>query len=155
MLALFKESFAMNFRKKKNNYFRPSLFQLEERLTPTTNPLGYVQPNLITANPTSRVLDITYDAHVSTQSLETLNSSAVPTTGFLTYQWTINDGLNSVYNSTTAAYEPSVITTGDTYPAPTLRVNRGDTLRITLLNDLEGTAFESLQMQYLQDHSTA
>ncbi|NDH05988.1 hypothetical protein EBX93_08685, partial [bacterium] len=136
----------MNFKKKKNNFFRPSLFQFEDRLTPTTNPLGYVQPNLITANPTTKVLDITYDAHVSTQLLETRTSSAVPTTGFLTYRWTINDGFNSVYNSTTSTYDPSVIVTGDTYPAPTLRVNRGDTLRITLLNDLEGTAFESLQI---------
>lgn len=144
-MNLFKEP-GMNFKKKKNNFFRPSLFQFEDRLTPTTNPLGYVQPNLITANPTTKVLDITYDAHVSTQLLETRTSSAVPTTGFLTYQWTINDGLNSVYNSATASYQPSVITTGDTYPAPTLRVNRGDTLRITLLNDLEGTAFESLQI---------
>ena len=136
----------MNFKKKKNNFFRPSLFQLEDRLTPTTNPLGYVQPNLITANPSTKVLDIIYDAHVSTQPLETLTSSAVPTTGFLTYRWTINDGINSVYNSTTSTYDPSAIVTGDTYPAPTLRVNRGDTLRITLLNDLEGTAFESLQI---------
>lgn len=144
-MNLFKEP-GMNFKKKKNNFFRPSLFQFEDRLTPTTNPLGYVQPNLITANPTTKVLDITYDAHVSTQLLETRTSSAVPTTGFLTYRWTINDGFNSVYNSTTSTYDPSVIVTGDTYPAPTLRVNRGDTLRITLLNDLEGTAFESLQI---------
>ena len=144
-MNLFKEP-GMNFKKKKNNFFRPSLFQFEDRLTPTTNPLGYVQPNLITANPTTKVLDITYDAHVSTQLLETLASSAVPTTGFLTYRWTINDGFNSIYNSTTSTYDPSAIVTGDTYPAPTLRVNRGDTLRITLLNDLEGTAFESLQI---------
>jgi FtsP/CotA-like multicopper oxidase with cupredoxin domain len=144
-LNLFKEP-GMNFKKKKNNFFRPSLFQFEDRLTPTTNPLGYVQPNLITANPTTKVLDITYDAHVSTQLLETLASSAVPTTGFLTYRWTINDGFNSIYNSTTSTYDPSAIVTGDTYPAPTLRVNRGDTLRITLLNNLEGSAFENLQI---------
>ena len=136
----------MNIKKKKNSFFKPSLFLLEDRITPTTNPLGYVQPNVITANPTTRLLDITYTAHVSTQSLETLASSAVPTTGFLTYSWTINDGFNSVYNSTTSAYDPSVLTTGDTYPAPTLKVNRGDTLRITLLNDLEGQAFEALQI---------
>jgi FtsP/CotA-like multicopper oxidase with cupredoxin domain len=95
-------------------------------------------------------LDITYTAHVSTQPLETLTSSAVPTTGFLTYSWIINDGFNSVYNSTTSAYDPSVLTTGDTYPAPTLKVNRGDTLRITLLNDLEGQAFEALQIPATQ-----
>lgn len=136
----------MNIKKQKNSFFRPSLFQLEDRLTPTTNPLGYVQPNLITANPSTKVLDITYTAHVSTQSLETLASSAAPTTGFLTYSWIINDGFNSVYNSATSTYQASVLTTGDTYPAPTLRVNRGDTLRITLLNELEGQAFESLQI---------
>ena len=136
----------MNIKKKKNSFFRPSLFLLEDRITPTTNPLGYVEPNLITANPSTKVLDITYTAHVSTQPLETLTSSAVPTTGFLTYSWVINDGFNSVYNSTTSAYDPSVLTTGDTYPAPTLKVNRGDTLRVTLLNDLEGQAFEALQI---------
>jgi len=122
------------------------LFRLEDRLTPTTNPLGYVEPNVITANPTTHVLDITYTAHVSTQLLETLTTPAVNTIGFLTYSWIINDGFNSVYNSTTAAYDPSVITTGDSYPAPTLKVNRGDTLRITLLNELEGQAFEALQI---------
>jgi FtsP/CotA-like multicopper oxidase with cupredoxin domain len=140
----------MNLKKKKNSFFRPFLFQLEDRLTPTTNPLGYVEPNVITANPTTRLLDITYTAHVSTQPLETLTSSAVPTTGFLTYSWIINDGFNSVYNSTTSSYDPSVLTTGDTYPAPTLKVNRGDTLRITLLNDLEGQAFEALQIPATQ-----
>jgi FtsP/CotA-like multicopper oxidase with cupredoxin domain len=136
----------MNIKKKKNSFFRPSLFQLEDRFTPTTNPLGYVEPNLITANPTTRLLDITYTAHVSTQLLETLTTPAVNTTGFLTYSWIINDGFNSVYNPTTSSYDPSVLTTGDSYPAPTLKVNRGDTLRITLLNDLEGQAFEALQI---------
>ena len=140
----------MNIKKKKNSFFKPSLFLLEDRITPTTNPLGYVEPNLITANPSTKVLDITYTAHVSTQPLETLTSSAVPTTGFLTYRWTINDGFNSVYNTTTATYDPSVITTGDTYPAPTLKVNRGDTLRVTLLNDLEGQAFKALQIPATQ-----
>lgn len=146
LFGLLKGAYTMNIKKKKNIFFRPSLFQLEDRLTPTNNPLGYVQPNLITANPATKVLDIVYDAHVSTQLLETRTSIAVPTTGFLTYRWTINDGFNSVYNTTTATYDPSVITTGDTYPAPTLRVNRGDTLRITLLNELEGQAFEALQI---------
>ena len=140
----------MNIKKKKNSFFKPSLFLLEDRITPTTNPLGYVEPNVITANPATRILDITYTAHVSTQPLETLTSSAVPTTGFLTYSWIINDGFNSVYNSTTSAYDPSVLTTGDTYPAPTLKVNRGDTLRVTLLNDLEGQAFEALQIPATQ-----
>ena len=136
----------MNIKKKKNSFFKPCLLNLEDRLTPTTNPLGYIEPNIITANPSTKVLDITYTAHVSTQTLETLASSAVPTTGFLTYSWIINDGINSVYNSATSTYQPSVLTTGDTYPAPTLKVNRGDTLRITLLNELEGQAFEALQI---------
>jgi FtsP/CotA-like multicopper oxidase with cupredoxin domain len=56
--------------------------------------------------------------------------TSFPTTGFLTYNWTINDGLNTVDGVANSA------TTGDTFPAPTLKVNRGDTLRITLLNDL-------------------
>jgi len=82
--------------------------------------------------------------------LETLTTPAVNTTGFLTYSWIINDGFNSVYNPTTSSYDPSVLTTGDSYPAPTLKVNRGDTLRITLLNDLEGQAFEALQIPATQ-----
>jgi FtsP/CotA-like multicopper oxidase with cupredoxin domain len=78
-------------------------------------------------------LDITYEAHQSTQPLESLVGgvpTSFPTTGFLTYAWTINDGLNTVDGVANSA------TTGDTFPAPTLKVNRGDTLRITLLNDL-------------------
>jgi FtsP/CotA-like multicopper oxidase with cupredoxin domain len=130
----------MNIKKKKNSFFRPNLFLLEDRITPS----AYVEPNVITANPATHVLAMTYDAHVSTQPLETLTTPAVPTTGFLTYAWTINDGLNFVNGSYSA------ITTGDTYPAPTLKVNRGDTLRITLLNDLEGQAFEALQIPATQ-----
>ena len=136
----------MNLKKKKNSFFKPCLLNLEDRITPTTNPLGYVQPNLISANPSTKFLDITYTAHVSIQPLETLTTPAVNTTGFLTYKWTINDGLNSVYNSATSTYQPSVSTQGDTFPAPTLKVNRGDTLRITFQNELEGQAFEALQI---------
>ena len=136
----------MNIKKKKNSFFKPCLLNLEDRITPTTNPLGYVQPNLISANPSTKFLDITYTAHVSIQPLETLTTPAVNTTGFLTYKWTINDGLNSVYNSATSTYQPSVSTQGDTFPAPTLKVNRGDTLRITFQNELEGQAFEALQI---------
>ena len=145
----------MNIKKKKNSFFRPSLFQLEDRLTPS----AYVEPNLITSNPATHVLDITLTAHASTQNLEvftsplvftdasngTSNSPANPplgtTTkavdGFLTYSWKINDGFNSVYNLTTSKYDPSGVLMGDSYPGPTLKVNRGDTLRITLLNGLE------------------
>jgi FtsP/CotA-like multicopper oxidase with cupredoxin domain len=119
----------MNIKKKKNSFFKPSLFLLEDRITPS----AYVEPNVIIANPTTRVLDITYEAHQSTQPLESLVGgvpTSFPTTGFLTYAWTINDGLNTVDGVANSA------TTGDTFPAPTLKVNRGDTLRITLLNDL-------------------
>ncbi|MEI6687497.1 MAG: multicopper oxidase domain-containing protein, partial [Planctomycetota bacterium] len=145
----------MNIKKKKNSFFRPSLFQLEDRLTPS----AYVEPNLITSNPATHVLDITLTAHASTQNLEvftsplvftdasngTSNSPANPplgtTTkavdGFLTYSWKINEGFNSVYNLTTSKYDPSGVLMGDSYPGPTLKVNRGDTLRITLLNGLE------------------
>ena len=145
----------MNIKKKKNSFFRPSLFQLEDRLTPS----AYVEPNLITSNPATHVLDITLTAHASTQNLEvftsplvftdaskgTSNSPANPplgtTTkavdGFLTYSWKINEGVNSVYNLTTSKYDPSGVLMGDSYPGPTLKVNRGDTLRITLLNGLE------------------
>ena len=102
---------------------------LEDRITPS----AYVEPNVIIANPTTRVLDITYEAHQSTQPLEFLVGgvpTSFPTTGFLTYAWTINDGLNTVNGVANSA------TTGDSYTGPTLKVNRGDTLRITLLNDL-------------------
>jgi FtsP/CotA-like multicopper oxidase with cupredoxin domain len=119
----------MNIKKKKNSFFRPSLLLLEDRLTPS----AYVEPNVIIANPTTRVLDITYEAHQSTQPLEFLVGgvpTSFPTTGFLTYAWTINDGLNTVNGVANSA------TTGDSYTGPTLKVNRGDTLRITLLNDL-------------------
>ena len=119
----------MNIKKKNNSFFKPYLLNLEDRLTPS----AYVEPNVIIANPTTRVLDITYEAHQSTQPLESLVGgvpTSFPTTGFLTYNWTINDGLNTVDGVANSA------TTGDTFPAPTLKVNRGDTLRITLLNDL-------------------
>ena len=119
----------MNIKKKKNSFFRPFLLNLEDRITPS----AYVEPNVIIANPTTRVLDITYEAHQSTQPLEFLVGgvpTSFPTTGFLTYAWTINDGLNTVNGVANSA------TTGDSYTGPTLKVNRGDTLRITLLNDL-------------------
>jgi FtsP/CotA-like multicopper oxidase with cupredoxin domain len=120
----------MNIKKKKNSFFRPALLQFEDRITPS----AYVEPNVITANPTTHLLDITYTAHQSTQPLETLVGgvpTSFPTSGFLTYAWKINDGQNFVNGSSSA------ITTGDSFPGPTLKVNRGDTLRITLLNELD------------------
>ena len=139
----------MNMRKKRNSFFRPALLQFEDRITPS----AYVEPNLITSNPVTNVLDITLTAHASTQNLEVFNTPLKkndPRTaplsvmtkavdGFLTYSYTINDGSMSVYNSTTSKYDPSVLTTGDSYPGPTLKVNRGDTLKITLLNNLKFT----------------
>ena len=120
----------MNLKNKKNSFFKPSLFLLEDRITPS----AYVEPNVIIANPTTHVLDITYSAHQSTQPLETLVNgvpTSFPTTGFLTYAWEINDGSNTVNGIANSA------TTGDSYTGPTLKVNRGDTLRITLLNELD------------------
>ena len=135
----------MNIKKKKNSFFRPCLLNLEDRITPS----AYVEPNVISANPSTHVLDITYRAHQSTQPLESL-VAGVPTSfstpGFLTYAWTINDGLNSVNGS------PSATTTGDSFPGPTLKVNRGDTLRITLLNDL--TDLGNLGITSVVDGST-
>ena len=120
----------MNIKKKKNSFFKPSLFLLEDRITPS----AYVEPNVIIANPTTHVLDITYSAHQSTQPLESLVAN-VPTSfqtaGFLTYAWEINDGSNTVNGIANSA------TKGDSYTGPTLKVNRGDTLRITLLNELD------------------
>ena len=120
----------MNIKKKKNSFFKPSLFLLEDRITPS----AYVEPNVIIANPTTHVLDITYSAHQSTQPLESLVAgvpTSFPTTGFLTYAWEINDGSNTVNGIANSA------TKGDSYTGPTLKVNRGDTLRITLLNELD------------------
>jgi len=135
----------MNIKKKKNSFFRPSLFNLEDRITPS----AYVEPNVIIANPTTHVLDITYEAHQSTQPLESLVNgvpTSFSTTGFLTYAWTINDGSNTVNGIANSA------TTGDSFPGPTLKVNRGDTLRITLLNDL--TDLGNLGITSVVDGST-
>jgi len=135
----------MNIKKKKNSFFRPSLFLLEDRITPS----AYVEPNVIIANPTTHVLDITYEAHQSTQPLESLVNgvpTSFSTTGFLTYAWTINDGSNTVNGIANSA------TTGDSFPGPTLKVNRGDTLRITLLNDL--TDLGNLGITSVVDGST-
>ena len=135
----------MNIKKKKNSFFRPNLFQLEDRLTPS----AYAEPNVIIANPTTHVLDITYEAHQSIQPLESLVAgvpTSFSTTGFLTYAWTINDGSNTVNGIANSA------TTGDSFPGPTLKVNRGDTLRITLLNDL--TDLGNLGITSVVDGST-
>ncbi len=135
----------MRLKNKKNSFFRPSLFQLEDRLTPS----AYVEPNVIIANPATHVLDITYTAHQSTQPLESLVGgvpTSFPTPGFLTYAWEINDGSNTVNGIANSA------TTGDSYTGPTLKVNRGDTLRITLLNELDNLG--NLGITSVEDGST-
>jgi FtsP/CotA-like multicopper oxidase with cupredoxin domain len=135
----------MNLKKKKNSFFKPSLFLLEDRITPS----AYVEPNVIIANPTTHVLDITYTAHQSSQPLESL-VAGVPTSfstaGFLTYAWEINDGSNTVNGIANSA------TTGDSYTGPTLKVNRGDTLRITLLNQLDNLG--NLAIASVEDPNT-
>jgi len=135
----------MNLKKKKNSFFKPCLFLLEDRITPS----AYAEPNVIIANPTTHVLDITYSAHQSSQPLESL-VGGVPTSfltpGFLTYAWEINDGSNTVNGVANSA------TTGDSYTGPTLKVNRGDTLRITLLNELDNLG--NLAIASVEDPNT-
>jgi len=135
----------MNLKKKKNSFFKPSLFLLEDRITPS----AYVEPNVIIANPTTHVLDVTYSAHQSSQPLESL-VGGVPTSfltpGFLTYAWEINEGSNTVNGVANSA------TTGDSYTGPTLKVNRGDTLRITLLNKLDNLG--NLNIASVEDPTT-
>ena len=132
----------MNIKKKKNSFFRPALLQFEDRITPS----AYVEPNVITANPTTHLLDITYTAHQSSHPLESL-VAGVPTSfstdGFLTYKWQIND-TNGTSNDGRLM--------GDSYPGPTLKVNRGDTLRITLLNELDNLG--NLAIASVEDPNT-
>lgn len=129
----------MNMKKKKNSFFRPSLFQLEDRLTPS----AYVEPIVIASNPTTRILDLTFTAHQSQQPLETLvngNITTILTSDFLTYAWQINDG-NGVSSVNGA---PSSISSGDTYPGPTLKVQPGDILRIRMINDLDNLTIDTV-----------
>ena len=120
-------------KKTKARYFKPSLFRFEDRF----NPSAFTEP--IVLNSVNGLLDITLLAHQSNQNLETTGQTpfnagsaplAVLTGGFYTYQWTLNSGqasLASVNVSTTQ---------GDNYTGPTLNVNRGDTIRIRMENDL-------------------
>ena len=129
----------MNMKKKKNSFFKPSLFQLEDRLTPS----AYVEPIVIGSNPTTRILDLTFTAHQTQQPLETLvngNITTILTSDFLTYAWQINDG-NGVSSVNGA---PSSISSGDTYPGPTLKVQPGDILRIRMINDLDNLTIDTV-----------
>jgi FtsP/CotA-like multicopper oxidase with cupredoxin domain len=120
-------------KKIKARYFKPSLFRFEDRF----NPSAFAEP--IVLNSVNGLLDITLLAHQSNQMLETTGQTpfnagstpaAVLTGGLYTYQWTLNSGqasLASVNVSTTQ---------GDNYTGPTLNVNRGDTIRIRMENDL-------------------
>ena len=126
-------------KKKKNSFFKPSLFQLEDRLTPS----AYVEPIVIASNPTTHILDLTFTAHQSQQPLETLvngNITTILTSDFLTYAWQINDG-NGVSSVNGA---PSSISSGDTYPGPTLKVQPGDILRIRMINDLDNLTIDTV-----------
>ena len=115
-------------KKTKARYFKPSLFRFEDRF----NPSAFAEP--IVLNSVNGLLDITLLAHQSNQMLETTGqtpfnagstTAKVLTGGFYTYQWTLNSGQAS-----------DLTTTGDTYTGPTLHVNRGDTIRIYMENDL-------------------
>lgn len=126
-------------KKKKNSFFRPSLFLLEDRITPS----AYVEPIVIASNPTTRILDLTFTAHQTQQPLETLvngNITTILTSDFLTYAWQINDG-NGVSSVNGA---PSSISSGDTYPGPTLKVQPGDILRIRMINDLDNLTIDTV-----------
>lgn len=126
-------------KRKKHSFFRPSLFCLEDRLTPS----AYVEPIVIASNPTTHVLDLTFTAHQSQQPLETLVGgviTSIPTSDFLTYAWQINDG-NGVSSVNGV---PSLITSGDTYPGPTLKVQPGDILRVRMINDLQNLTIDTV-----------
>jgi len=114
--------------KQKSSFFKPFLLQLEDRITPT----AFSEPIVLAS--TNGVLDITLLGHQSNQLLETSTGPSTTaltnTGGFYTYQWTLNAGQAKQNGVNVAA------TTGDSYPGPTLFANRGDTIRITLQNDL-------------------
>lgn len=120
-------------KKTKTRYFKPSLFRFEDRF----NPSAFAEP--IVLNSVNGLLDITLLAHQSNQLLETtgqtpFNSGSTPaqvlTGGFYTYQWTLNSGQASLAGVNVST------TSGDNYTGPTLNVNRGDTIRIRMENDL-------------------
>ena len=120
-------------KKTKTRYFKPSLFRFEDRF----NPSAFAEP--IVLNSVNGLLDITLLAHQSNQLLETtgqtpFNSGSTPaqvlTGGMYTYQWTLNNGQASLAGVNVST------TSGDNYTGPTLNVNRGDTIRIRMENDL-------------------
>lgn len=120
-------------KKTKARYFKPSLFRFEDRF----NPSAFAEP--IVLNSVNGLLDITLLAHQSNQLLETtgqtpFNAGSTPTQvltgGMYTYQWTLNNGQASLAGVNVST------TSGDNYTGPTLNVNRGDTIRIRMENDL-------------------
>ena len=109
-------------------HFKPLLETLETRTTPA------VLTEAVKISSVDGVLDIVLRAHESNQIIEVRQPNSpelagVPTlvNDFLTYSWTIRTG--SADNGATS---------GDTYPSPTLQVQKGDTIRILLENDLRG-----------------
>lgn len=113
---------------------KPALELLESRF----NPALFAEP--VTLSSMDGVLDIVLRAHESTQTIETpqpghpeLPGVATVVHGFMTYSWTLLHGTSSNGQST-----------GDTYPSPTLHVNRGEKLRILLENDLQNMQFVGL-----------
>ena len=132
-------------KKTKARYFKPSLFRFEDRF----NPSNFTEP--IVLNSVNHLLDITLLAHQSNQMLETtgntpfnLGTGAIPkqvlTGGFYTYQWTLNSGqaTQMTFNNdiSTTTVQGGAGLKGDSYTGPTLHVNRGDTIRIRMENDL-------------------
>lgn len=109
--------------KKKLRSFQPNLTRLEDRCTPT----AFSEPVVLSS--VDGFLDVTLKAHQSEQFLETLVNgvpTAILTSQLLTYQWSLNSGLSS-----------NGLSTGDGFTGPTFKVNRGDTMRIRLENELE------------------
>lgn len=100
-----------------------------DHLESRSNPSALAEPVVLSS--LGGVLDITLTAHRSSQVIEVAGAdrmaAGTPTLvdGFMTYAWTLHRGLASDGRGT-----------GDTYPAPTLKVQPGDTLRIRLENQL-------------------
>ena len=117
------DSWSLKNRRRLAQTLVPAVICLENRvvLTAFANPLQISSVN--------GLLDITMEAHRSSQVIEVADPSnplaaGVPTLvdGFMTYRWTIINGVSS-----TGA------TTGDGPSGPTLYVNPGDTLRVHLV----------------------
>jgi FtsP/CotA-like multicopper oxidase with cupredoxin domain len=107
--------------------FRPGGWDhLEARLNLST----LVEP--VELRSVNGVLDITMVAHRSSQVIEVAQAErslpGVPTLvdGFMTYSWTIHQGIASNGQSS-----------GDAYPSPTIHVNPNDVLRIRLENQID------------------